>query len=393
MESTGLSHHVTSDALLLGIAPSIAAASRMTAAQLNAAVGNNVGNLAFVHAIDQQLGGGLRRFRRLEPAAIVNAAPERIAVVPCANHLGAHHDMAGEAKHFAAIDKPMVAIGLGAQASPNMQDLPDLPEGSQRWLRDLAERAPTSAPNISVRGEFTLRVLEKYGVADKAVALGCPTLFLNPEPGLGQKIAQAMERPIKRVAVAAGHFQWKHLWRIERSLARIVEEKNGAYILQSPLEMLKGYRGEWGELDDAKKEMMRDSIMPGASIEQLEHWYRQYSIAIFDIPAWMNYLRSFDLVIGPRIHGVMLGLQAGVPGLCIAHDSRTVELCRTMRVPYVTHSEVRDGFDLAKAITLVKFDPDAFDGVRKDLSSRYREFLNGNSLSYCKQVFGVDNAD
>lgn len=367
------------NALLMGIAPSIPTAVHMDATGLNAAVGHNVGNLAFVHAIDQQLGGGLTRFRRLHQPKGINDASEPIAVLPCANHLSARLDMAGEAEHFTQITKPMVAIGLGAQAGISRSELPDLPDGSVKWLRDLAERAPSDAPNISVRGEFTLRVLEKYGVGSSGVALGCPTLFLSPQKDLGRQIGRAFDRPIRRVAVAAGHYKWKHMRDTERSLARLVEQTNGAYILQSPLEMLQAHRGEWDKLNDDTRRDMADTS--NGSEADIVDWYRRYSAAFFDIPAWMNYLRSFDFVIGPRIHGVMLGLQAGVPGVCIAHDSRTAELCETMAVPYVLHSEVRAGVALDDLKRMFVFDDVAFDARRKELLNRYRDFLGANGLT------------
>lgn len=367
------------DALLMGIAPSIPMAAHMDAAELNSAVGHNVGNLAFVHAIDQQLGGGLTRFRRLHQPQEINNATEAVAVIPCANHLSSRQDMAGEAQHFTHIKKPMVAIGLGAQAGVTMEDLPDLPDGSVKWLRDLAERAPTGAPNISVRGEFTLRVLEKYGVGASGVALGCPTLFLSPQKDLGRRIGQAFDGPIRRVAVAAGHYKWKHMRDTERSLARLVEQTGGAYILQSPLEMLQAHRGEWDKISDETRHDLADTS--NGSVTDVADWYRRYSAAFFDIPAWMNYLRSFDFVIGPRIHGVMLGLQAGVPGVCIAHDSRTAELCETMAVPYVLHSKVRAGVTLDDLKRMFVFDDVAFDARRMELLNRHRDFLGANGLT------------
>ena len=367
------------DAFLLGIAPSVVRAPFMDATQLNAAVGSNVGNLAFVHAIDKQLGGALARLSRGEKIEKINAMPGT-AVLPCANHLGVHVDLAREAAHFARIERPMVAIGLGAQGGYAMEALPELPEGSIRWLRVLAEHAPTSAPNISVRGEFSLRLLEKHGVADQAVALGCPSLFINPAPALGQQIMAAVERPIKRVAVAAGHYRWTHMKKLEASLARLVEQTGGAYILQSPLQMLKLYRSEWQALLPVDIDGLRSSILPQGSNEDVIEWYRRYSMAFFDVPTWMNYLRQFDFVIGARIHGVMLALQAGVPGVCVAHDSRTLELCQTMALPYVLPAQVRGGVSLDQIRSTFDFDPDAFDRRRGELAENYAAFLKGNGL-------------
>ncbi|MDQ3288184.1 MAG: polysaccharide pyruvyl transferase family protein [Pseudomonadota bacterium] len=370
---------MSNDAFLLGIAPTVDQAPFMDATQLNAAVGSNVGNLAFVHAIDKQLGGALPRLNRGEKIEKINAMPGT-AVLPCANHLGVHVNLAREAAHFARIERPMVAIGLGAQGGYAMEALPELPEGSIRWLRVLAEHAPTAAPNISVRGEFSLRLLEKHGVADRGVALGCPSLFINPAPALGQQVMAAIERPIKRVAVAAGHYRWTHMKKLEASLAQLVDQTGGAYILQSPLQMLKLYRNESQALLPADIDSLRSSILPHGSNEDVIEWYRRYSRAFFDVPTWMNYLRQFDFVIGARIHGVMLAIQAGVPGVCVAHDSRTLELCQTMALPYVLPAQVRNGLTLDQMRSTFNFDPDAFDKRRKELAGNYGAFLRGNGL-------------
>ncbi len=377
------------DAFLLGARAPLVAAPFLGASELSASVGHNTGNLCFVHAIDQHLGGGLPRYRRGDAHAVLDAA-SGTAVLPCANHLGVHADLRGEAEHFARMRQPIVAIGLGAQSGPDLRRLPELAEGSLRWLRVLAEHAPSSAPNIAVRGEFTLRLLKHYGLAERAVELGCPTLFLNPRPDLGRLIARSADGPIRRVAVAAGHYLWKHMNRLEASLARIVERTHGAYVLQSPREMLMLYRQEIGELPAATLEALRLPIAPEAVGLDIADWYRRYAVAFFDVPAWMNFLRGFDFVVGARIHGVMLALQVGVPALCIAHDSRTLELCRTMAVPHVTLEQVVEGVDLDGLRRLFRFDPVAFDARRAELARRYERFLAGNGLTLAPGYRGME---
>ncbi|MEE1617827.1 polysaccharide pyruvyl transferase family protein [Brachybacterium sp. J153] len=371
------------DVILLSSPTSVDDAPYLSGKELNRTVGHNSGNLAFIYAIDKQLGSSLPRMYRHDDPDAINSTPYSTAVIPCANHLGIHQDLGGEAENFSKIEKRMVSIGLGAQADANMKDLPDLPAGSVRWLKELSERSNGDAPNISVRGEYTLRLLEKYGVANKAVVLGCPSLHINPDRKLGEKIAEAAERPVRRVAVPSGHYRWRHLWSLEHSLIALVEQTHGSYIIQSPEEMFQGYRGEWDEIAPESKQLMAEAI--GRSPEDeasVRAWYRAYSSAIFNVPAWMNYMRDFDFVIGPRIHGVMLALQAGVPAICIAHDSRTLELCQTMRVPYVRPGDLSEGVTLGNLRRLFDFDPSAFDERRKELREGYSRFLEGNNLNF-----------
>jgi hypothetical protein len=94
----------------------------------------------------------------------------------------------------------------------------------------------------------------------------------------------------------------------------------------------------------------------------------------------MEYLRGFDFVIGARIHGVMLGLQAGVPSLCIAHDSRTRELCETMKVPFVMARDVSGGVSREDLGRLFVFDADEFDQNRAKLAAGFQTFLEANGL-------------
>ncbi len=269
-------------------------------------------------------------------------------------------------------------IGLGAQSNVD-GTIPNVPEGTVNWVREISKRAPEGVPNISTRGAFTKKVLEHYGFEDNVVALGCPSLFINPDPNLGQHIA-SNTRPIKRLAVAAGHQSWKHLRHIEASLARIVTATSGSYVGQHALPMMQLTRGEARFMDEADLRACRDYACPEMDLEEFSRWSERHGNLFFDVQAWMEHYRRFDFVIGARIHGVMLALQAGIPGVVVAHDSRTLELCQTMLVPYVLAKDVQSGITRDQLPELFKFDADAFDKNRRMLARRYVEFLEANEV-------------
>lgn len=363
---------------ILGLEHSLSDSAWCVTEALYERVGHNTGNLAFHHAIRHQLGitspsvpwgGDLEK---------IDAAGD-VAVLPCANQIGSHLNYGGLASKFENIKQPMIAIGLGAQGGLDGK-IPEVPQGSLDWLRAIADHSGTSAPNIAVRGQFTFDVLEKYGLAEKAVVLGCPTLFINPDPELGLRIAKNIRTP-KKIAVASGHQRWLHLAKIEASLARMVSATHGSYIGQSPLEMVKLTRGEGNQLDEQSIKACRDYALPELDISEFIEWSNRYGNVFFDISSWMEHYKKFDLVIGARIHGVMLALQAGVPALCIAHDSRTLELCQTMRVPYVLSKDVSSGISRDNLMSLIKFDPVEFDENRRILGEKYREFLEKNEIN------------
>lgn len=338
----------------------------------------NLGNLAFRHAIDLHLGPALPVVGWTEPSARINAGGD-VGVVPAANQLGRHGDFGRLAKRFEAVDVPLVMIGLGAQSDVRFT-LPDVPPSTITWLHRVVERAPGIDPNLAVRGEFTRDVLHRYGLADHAAVVGCPSLFINPSQTLGLDIAARVGRRARRVAVVAGHQQWRHLSAIEQSLGRLVSRTNGSYIGQDPLEMVMLTRGEARRLSAQSLQACRDHVCPDMELEDFARWSERHGQAFFDVPAWLEHYRRFDFVVGTRIHGVMLALQAGVPALCIAHDSRTLELCETMRVPHVLARDHPQGLAEDQLWPLFQFDGAEFDANRRRLCARYTAFLEGNGL-------------
>lgn len=363
-------------AFLFGISPSLHNSALLSSADCYRKVGENTGNLAFHWAISQQL-GLFDNVEWSEPDARFHAGG-RLAVMPCANQVGVHIDMRQEAARIAGTQMKLVALGLGAQSNLDMT-IPDVPEGTIAWIRELVRRAPNAAPNISVRGEFSRRVMESLGFADNVEVLGCPTLFINSDRALGEKLAARFDG-VDRVCVVAGHYQWTELARLEASLASIAASTDGAYVMQSPFEMVALGRGDLRAVSDQVIGECRDFCAPHLDVGQFKAWLMRHARSFFDVSAWMEYMRRYDLVIGARIHGVMLALQAGIPAICIAHDSRTLELCQIMKVPFLNARDFSDGITKAQLAGLWEFDGAQFDRNRQELAQRYRDFLARNGL-------------
>lgn len=368
-----------SNTFILGINESVDGSYHMPTPLVYDATGQNVGNLAFHYAMGKILGGGQKALAwHLDPQ-LLNAGGD-IGVMPCANQLGAHADYGRLGERFSDLTIGLVAVGLGAQGNSDFGQIPVVPEGTQNWVREIVARAPTDSPNIGVRGPFTLRVLEHYGLADKAIVTGCPTLFLNPEPNLGQAIRERATRGLGRIAIAAGHQKWKQLSKIEASIVKLMEKSDGFYIVQSPIEMVALARGEAHTLSTEALLECRDYINPHMSVAEFISWSLRYGRAFFNVSEWMEQLRSCDFVVGTRIHGVMMGLQAGIPGLCIVHDSRTREMCEVMKVPFVMAKDVIDGVDVERLETYLEFDFESFDLNRRNLAGRLSTFMLGNKI-------------
>lgn len=364
---------------LLGPAPSVDDSGLLATQRAYQLVGDNTGNLAFCYAINRLLGGNLASRPWHTPPAEIDRTGS-VGVLTLANQLGSHADLGFLAKNFNELNCRLVGIGLGAQAG-NFQQEVNIPEGTLNWVRAIQERSPTDGPNIAMRGEFSRRSLERYGLADKTVAIGCPTLFISPEVKLGKKIAERFNDNPQNIAVTAGHQRWAHLARLEASLVQLMGANKGAYICQSPLEMVQLGRGEARLLTQEQRDLCRNYACPQLGDEEFTKWTERHAYSFFSAAAWLEYIRRFDFVIGTRIHGVMLALQAGIPALCIAHDSRTKELCETMKVPHVAAAEVSGGIRRDDIPRLFQFDPDEFDANRSRLAREYNKFMKNNGLT------------
>lgn len=219
----------------------------LTTKELHEFVGHSTGCIFFNHVIVQQLGDELKAVDWIATPQQIDSNDD-IAVLPCANQLdtsknlpsanyvlnmikglgsterlpgrvfrgvqlGAHSNLSGLGKKFAQMKSSTMAIGLGAQSSVEGH-IPDVPDGMLDWLRTIIDLKGGAGPNITLRGKFTLSVLNRYRLADHPIVMGCPTLYMNPDPALDQKIVANLREP-RRIAVAFGQ-------RLEASLANLV---------------------------------------------------------------------------------------------------------------------------------------------------------------------------
>ena len=336
--------------------------------------GANTGNFAFVQALWSHLSPHVEIFP-WEASPDVMRERCDVIVMACANQLGPHSNLGQLAIMFERAKLPILAIGLGAQAK-ELGAAIELTAGTRRWLDVVAAHAPSKAPNIGVRGEFSQDQVERSGVHDRTVVTGCPSNFINPNPSLATALEERYRRDrVERVAVPAGLHHWAKLGPLERVLADIVELTSGVYIAQSEIDMIRMARGEWDEMDPATFRNIRAYVRPALSDDAFRLWCKRYATCFADASSWMESMRSFDFVAGPRFHGVMLAMQAGTPGGVIAHDSRTLEMCETMKIPVRMHHDMPAEFLPSDLPALFEFQAAEYGHRRSILAGRYTDML------------------
>jgi len=362
--------------------PSLGLYSNTGFDELYNAVGQNNGNLAFVHAIASHITNPVKFFGWSTTGEILRENAD-IIVIPCANQLGRHTDYGSMAENLEKSGLPIVAIGLGAQANSYEQDI-ELSEGTLRWAQVIGRaNASSTASNIYTRGAYTSSQLDKLGITG-SLSGGCPSYFTNQEPGLGHKIHKNWtEIGLPRaISVAAGHQAWMKTREIEHQLVSLMMDPiaPGQYVVQSMGEMVKVSRGIFDGIEENALKGIHNHTVPHYSFEEFKQWCRNYVRSFYDVPAWMDSLRRYDLTIGSRYHGVALALQAERMGLTVTIDSRTRELCENTAVPYIAAEELTAPITRFNLKKLIKFDPVAYDKHRSESAAKYLEFLTANKL-------------
>lgn len=352
--------------------------SEASAQDVMNATGGNTGNIAFVHGVRKLIGNQLTRIGWGWDASVVRQKVDHL-IICCANQLGEHVDLGGWADRLEAFGLPVTLFGIGAQAD-SMNVLPTLPPGTIRFLQVVKKLSIASESNIASRGEYSAKVINNQGV--KANPLGCPSLHASPVKNLGEQILlRQNQSDLNKITVAAGNPWHGKSAPLEKKLCEIIDKYHGEYILQHPVSMVQYMYGE----RDAITENVRQRFSEVYGIDDFEEllsWYRKNASLYVEVGSWMLALKRSDFILGPRYHGVALGLQAGVPGTVIAIDSRTTELCQGTGIKYLQLEDTirMSAEEIIQESKWTEEDATLFDDRRRVAAIGYTEFLTLNGL-------------
>jgi hypothetical protein len=100
------------------------------------------------------------------------------------------------------------------------------------------------------------------------------------------------------------------------------------------------------------------------------------------IDSWRSFLLKFSCAINTRIHGTIVALQAGVPALCVCHDTRTRELAIALKLPALDVSKfIETRYELRQLFAVAGFDGAAFDENRRRLAGEYKALIEAIGLT------------
>jgi hypothetical protein len=295
--------------------------------------GNNLGNTLIGNGVVSILGDYEYIFRsQLKSPAHAQEVCSRI-IIPAANFLWKSFDFGYMADFIENTDLPVTILGLGAQTH-NRSQVSKIHPNTLRLVEIIAERSPS----IGVRGFYTAEVLAAHGITNVEV-LGCPSLYTRRQPPSAIKsFCLDSDDPIsvnfsRRVSSHA--FSQASLFRIENEVFRIALEHRSQFIIQDEIEEASISLGNATALQEKSVTDYFSEFEPTSVITYFSKNAKYFTS--FD--EWSESLSKCRLSLGSRLHGNLVGLLSGTPALTVVHDSRTLEMCALIGVPFINISE------------------------------------------------------
>jgi hypothetical protein len=244
---------------------------------------------------------------------------------------------------------------------------------------------------LCVRGDYTRDFCLSLGIANVAT-LGCPSLLINPNRRLGEDI-EARIHALPEAGPVAVHAACikASLQGVERELARLVRlEPGSAYLVQRPLELMRAVHGEAMQGAEEQAYFARCAQFLGfPGTEALGRFLRIHGRVPASLADWAHGLRRFIAGVNTRIHGTMIGLMAGLPSLCVTHDTRTRELARQHRVPHISPRQMIDNrHSLPALFAAAAFSGRDFDEGRARMAEGYADAVRAVGLAPSRHLLG-----
>lgn len=349
--------------------------------------GLNTGNFAFRHAL-RKIITDIDEYEVVtwrDAHRIINSKLKISHVlVSCANWLGFtdqdERSNKVRANVIRDLNAPITAFGLGAQ-SPNA----DL---SMSWgpnTEDLARALSEKSTLLSVRDDFTHRMLERIGI-NNSVVTGCPSNFISDDSCFIEKLRHSAlaslkkENEIRKFQIGEFSGGNKYSGAILNKTIDFMSKNASSYVIQSPM-LYPFFLNEESELPAPYKSNRPSNL----TCQELSRLLKQTLIGFSSMDAWLDHSRSHDLSFGMRIHGNMVPLQSGVPAVLIAHDARTEGLGSVMKIPKINISEfLKIEDEELPEFMLNRFlgSLQEYESTREDLRNIMKNYLKNHNLNH-----------
>lgn len=364
-------------------------ASREKLSDIYSLSGANLGNFAFKYGASFLFDNPSFFISYSTPVEVVRKNCD-VLVIPEANLVNPHVDYARQAQFIKNVDLPCFLLGVGAQAN-SFDDSFVVPDGTINFLKEVEKRTN----KICVRGGFTKKILSQFNINNVEVT-GCPSLMVNPSRHLWQKVKENFNANdfLKKMTVTEGVYplssRKENINKVEKFLFSSVAIGNADYLGQVQTSVVAYGLNRVSETVKDDVYYLSRYLAPYLSTQDFEYVLKNRAKAFVRIPDWMQYYKGRSGVIGTRIHGNLLALQAETPAIPIVHDTRTEELCSTMAIPFIKLSEITSDLSFEHLHSLInekmKFSHAELDGKRSQLAQNYFDLVADLGLKPSAQL-------
>lgn len=278
-----------------------------------------------------------------------------------------HNDMNWDnaIKILDRLDIPVIAIGVGAQASG--YGLYQLDQHNLSFWKLISERSTA----IGVRGEFSAELLKKNGINNVEV-VGCPTLFRGRNRDLH------IENPvdIRKVAFSV-RSEVDHTYTVD-ALEYLSTQRNlllnfihrfetRVTIHGEPAEKAFYYH-EPEEMIIAERTFLAQGWWTPEVLDEMREIYKSKLFFFLKVSDYDEFIVKQDFAIGYRVHGVLPALANGVAGALVTYDSRSGELAKTHKIPTLDiNTQLTDSYQFLRNVDFSDFNsqfPKGYDKMR-----------------------------
>ncbi len=342
-------------------------------------VGENTGNLMFQHACWRQIRNPKVPFR-LGVDFDIDEFRRKIDVlfIPAANQLNPDWDLDSWAELIEIVDRPVVVAGLGAQAKVGHVADIELKAGTQRFLRTLADRAHS----IGVRGEATLKLLQRYEVKN-GVITGCPSNFVAQDissDSINRQIRLLPDLSKPKIDYVFGTME-DYARDFEAELYRLWSGYEGNIIYQTHADVLRMlFDGFEAEQLNADLDWQNSRLRTGLSSQEYKQRIKSRGRFFYSAESWIQHTRQADITIGMRIHGAIAAIQGGGLGICVVFDSRTLELVETMGYPHLLGEDLSHLTSMQDVADAIRFSGRMFDERRTGLRTSLKSVMERHGI-------------
>lgn len=305
-----------------------------------------------------------------------------VLFLPAANQVNPMWDLQDWADFIEAVDLPTIVVGLGAQSTVESSTSIPLKPGTKRFLSVISERSL----NIGVRGAFTAEVLSKNGI-NNSVITGCPSNFTSGNV-FGEEIASKLEDvrsgKFSRTCYVAGTME-QETRNVEKMLSRLARSECSDSVFQTNAKILRTIFFKHADEESYDYFKWESAILCPETrteiyINEVINKGKFYS----DARTWIDDAGKYDVVYGMRIHGNIAAIQGGGLGICIAFDSRTLELAQTMGYPYALATDILslERCRLADLGIITNFSAQEFNSKKLLLKNNLLNIMSSGEIDY-----------